>query len=111
MAIQDVVLGDPTEIVSPVTPVTTNAVSYRSRGEHETIYATPAGTIAAMTLNFPPVDGSRLGQVIRIVSHQIVTTLTVAANGNTILGSALTALAVDTPVAWLKIAASTWVRL
>lgn len=111
MALSDVLLGDPTEIVTAVTPVTTQGVGFRGRGEHEHIYCTPAGTIAAMTIVFPAPAESRLFQIIRLTSHQIVTTLTVTASGNTILGSAVTALAVDTPVQWQKIAASTWVRI
>lgn len=111
MALSDQLLGDPTEIVTSLIPVTTQIVGFRNRGEHEHIYVVPAATIAAMTIVFPPADQSRLFQVIRLTSHQIVTALTVSANGNTILGTAVTALAADTPVQWQKIAASTWVRI
>lgn len=97
--------------VSPYTPVTTDSISASTSKKNETIYLTPAGTIAAATFVFPTNANSSLGQTIRLISHQIVTALTVTANGNTLLGTAVTALAVDTPVAWQKIAASTWIRI
>ena len=48
----------------------------------------PAGTIAALTINMPasPVDG----QIQMVASTQIVTTLTVSGNGNSIIGNPVT---------------------
>lgn len=111
MALNDNPISTNIEAVSSVSPLTGASQSFLLKGQDETMNVTPAGTIAAFTVVFPEDAASRLGQTISLVSHQIVTSLTVTANGNTINGTAVTALAVDTLVAWRKIAASTWQRL
>lgn len=104
-------LQDARKIVTPITPVTTDTITINILSKDETIVLTPAGTLAALTLLFPSNANSRIGQIVRVVSHQIITTLTVSSSGLTLLGTAVTALAVDTPVSFEKIAASTWQRL
>lgn len=98
-------------IVTPYTPVTTDTITASATKQNETVYLVPAGTIAAATFVFPTNANSRIGQVLRLVSTQIVTTLTVSSSGLTLQGTAVTALAVNTAVAWQKIAASTWMRI
>jgi uncharacterized protein YidB (DUF937 family) len=97
--------------VTPLTPVTGDTVSMNTDKKDETIVLTPAGTLAALTLVFPPDASSRIGQIERVISSQIVTALTVSAAGLTIRGTAVTALAADVPIAFEKIAAATWQRL
>lgn len=97
--------------VSPYTPVTTNSISFNTNGDDETLCITPAGTIAALTVVFPPDANSVIGQKLEIFPTQVVTTLTVTSTGLTLKGTAVTALAVNTPLAWRKVAASTWARL
>lgn len=97
--------------VTPYSPLTGATVTASPLKKSETIYLTPAGTIAALTVVFPTNANSQNGQVFRVVSTQIVTALTVTSTGLTLQGTAVTALAVNTPVSWLKVAASTWLRL
>lgn len=100
-----------TDIVQPVTPLTGATVTATALGANETAYVTPAGTIAALTYVFPTDATSRIGQVLRLVSTQIVTALTVTSTSLTLVGTAVTALAVNTPVVYQKVAAATWLRL
>lgn len=100
-----------TNIVSASSPVTTATVTAGTGKINETFYLTPAGTIAALTFVFPSNANSSIGQKLILVSHQIVTALTVSSSGLTLQGTAVTALAVDTPIIWQKVAASTWMRL
>lgn len=99
------------DIVTPITPVTTDVVTATATGASETMYLTPAGTLAALTYTFPTNANSRIGQVLRLVSTAVVTALTVSSSGLTLQGTAVTALAVNTPITWKKVAASTWMRL
>jgi TRAP-type C4-dicarboxylate transport system substrate-binding protein len=101
-------LGDTVQAVTPLTGATVTAAI---TGVNETAYITPAGTIAALTYVFPSDSNSRIGQVLRAVSTQTVTALTVSSAGLTLLGTAVTALVANTPVSFQKVAASTWLRL
>lgn len=101
-------LGDTVQSVSPLTGATVTATI---TGVNETAYVTPAGTIAALTYALPADANSRIGQTLTVFSTQIVTALTVTLNGNTIIGTTPNALAVNTPVSFRKVAASTWIRL
>lgn len=101
------------KIVTPYSPLTGATISANVKGQDESIILTPAGTIAALTINFPLDASSRLGQIIRLNSHQIVTALTIGALGATptLRGTATTALAVDTPITFEKVDTNTWQRL
>lgn len=76
-----------TETVQTATPISAATINIASG--KTALLITPAGTIAALTINMPssPVDG----QSVTISSSQIVTVLTMG--GGTILG-ALSAMAV-----------------
>lgn len=70
---------------------------------------TPAGTLATGTINMPaaPVDG----HMMRVLSSQTVTSLTVSGNGKT-LQAAPTTISANTSFAWMfDNASSTWYRL
>lgn len=103
-------LGAAVSVVSPYTPVTTDTITALATKRDETASLVPAGTIAAATFVFPTNANSRIGQNLTLTSTQIVTALTVSSSGLTLLGTAVTALAVNTPVSWRKVAASTWLR-
>jgi hypothetical protein len=96
---------------TPTTGFTITAARYTD----QTHYLTPAGTLATGTFSLPTAANSRVGQIVRLWSTQIVTALTVnVAGGGTIRGSALTAAAVDVPYAWQCVStagAGTWIRL
>jgi hypothetical protein len=99
-----------------VTLVSTTGFTYVvSRYVDQTFYLTPAGTLATGTFSLPPAVNSRAGQIIRLWSTEIITSLTVNVNGGgTILGTALTAAAANTPYAWQCVSTAgtgTWIRL
>ena len=97
-------------IVSASTPVTTDVLTANALGKDEVINAVPAGTIAAMTFTFPTNANSRIGQTLTLTSTQVVTALTVSSSGLTIRGTAVTALAVNTPVTFVKVSSAVWLR-
>lgn len=78
-------------------------------------YLTPAGTLATGTFTLPTAANSRAGQIVRLWSTQIVTALTVnVSGGGSILGTALTAAAANTPYAYQCVSTTgtgTWIRL
>lgn len=96
---------------SPTTGFTINVGRYSD----QTHYLTPAGTLATGTFNLPTAANSRVGQMVRLWSTQIVTALTTAVSGGgTIQGTALTAAAANTPYAWQCVSTAgtgTWIRL
>ncbi len=104
-------IGTALKVVTPVTPLTAFSLAFNTAGKSETMYLTPAGTLATGTITFPSDANSKIGQVLRIVSTQTQTALTVSSSGLTLVGTAVTALTANTPVSWEKVAASTWLRL
>ena len=57
----------------------------------------PAGTIAALSVTFPPLGTAIDGQEIALVSTQTITTLTIIAVGSTVIG-ANAGLSTTTPI-------------
>jgi hypothetical protein len=96
---------------TPTTGFTIPAARYTD----QTHYLTPAGTLATGTFTLPTATNSRVGQIVRLWSTQIVTALTVnVSGGGTIQGTALTAVAANTPYAWQCVSTAgtgTWIRL
>lgn len=92
-------------------PLTGTAIDVNVLGQDESMLITPAGTIAALTVELPITP--RLGQIVRLNSHQIVTALTLTTHGPTptFRGTAVTSLAADTPVTFEYVSANTWQRL
>lgn len=90
------------------TPVT--AFSIQVLNSTNVLSLTPAGTLATGTILLPlaPQDGQR----VRIFDTQIQTALTITpATGQTINGTAITALAANTPIEYIYQASSlTWFR-
>jgi hypothetical protein len=104
-------LGGAIDSVNATTPLTGASISANANGQNEIQYIAPAGTIAALTYVFPTDANSRIGQSITLFSTHIVTALTITSTSQTLIGTALTALAVDMPYTWRKVAASTWIRV
>lgn len=75
------------------------------------LYITPAGTLATGTLTMPAQEND--GQRFCMASTQTQTAMTVAANtGQTLVGTAVTALVANTQVCWIyRASALSWYRL
>jgi hypothetical protein len=58
----------------------------------------PAGTLAALTINLPASPDN--GQVILLTFTKAITTLTIAGNGSTLVGTAPTSAAIGTRLAY-----------
>ena len=99
------------ETVQTASPTTGSTITATILGTNETAYLTPSGTLAELTFALPANANSQVGQILRVFSTQIVTTLTVSSSGLTLHGTAITALAANTAYAWQKVDASTWIRI
>lgn len=81
---------------------------------NQTFAYTGAGTLATGSLALPNAANSRVGQVVKLFSHGIVTAFTGSVTGGgTIVGAALTALAADITYEWTCISTAstgTWAR-
>ena len=97
--------------VSAYTSVNGATINARADGLDETIYLAHTSTAAASTFVFPSNANSVTGQTLRLFAKSAVTSLTVNANSNTLVGAAVTALTANQSVAWQKVATSTWARL
>jgi hypothetical protein len=91
---------------TPLTGFTLTGTSYTSL-----LYLTPAGTLATGTVTMPAQEND--GQRFCIASSQTQTALTVTANtGQTIVGTAVTALVIGTQVCWVYRASTlSWYRV
>lgn len=95
-----------------VTPVTGDTVATPDTAANGTLYLTPAGTLATLTVNLPSDANSVLNEHRKIFSTQVVTALTVAqAGGGGVFITPVTALAANTPVTLVKVAANTWAKM
>ena len=98
---------------TPLTGFTITAARYTD----QTHYLTPAGVLATGAFTLPTAANSRVGQIVRLWSTQVVTALTVTVSGaGTILGTAITASAIvaNTPYAWQCVSTAgtgTWIRI
>lgn len=101
-------------VITPLTPLTGTTITTLPDFD-ETLVLTPAGTLAALTINLPSAADSQLGQIKRINSTQIVSSLTIAVAGSgSVTGAALTAAAVNTPYAFQCVSiagAGVWMRI
>lgn len=90
-------------------PLTATTVAFNASTQDQVAYLTPAGALAALTVNVPADAASLLGQQCLLVSTQAVTALTLGQTGGgaTILGG-ITALAAGVPITLTKVAANTW---
>ena len=99
-------VGDST--VQAATPTTGQTVVMTADARDRTLYLTPAGTLATLTVTLPADATSRVMQIARIATSQIITALTI--NGATTILATVTTLAIGS-VTFQKVAASTWIRV
>jgi hypothetical protein len=98
---------------TPITGFTINAGRY----EDQTHYLTPAAGLASGSFVLPTANSSRVGQIVRLWTTQVITSGTVSVSGGgTIRGAAIAAstIAANTPYAWQCVStagAGTWIRL
>jgi major tropism determinant Mtd-like protein len=102
----------PVAEVTGSTPVTGATVSWNTHQLDETVYLTPAGTLATLTLSVPAVAASRIGQILRVFTTETLTAITMdGADAPTFQGTALTTLAAEAGAAFQCVAADVWIRL
>ena len=92
-------------------PLTGATLTGSSAAPDELIEVQPAGTLAALTINLEATPFLPIGAQKKLSFNQVITALTVAAPGATVLGTAATSAAVGTCVSYQKLTATTWRRL
>lgn len=98
--------------VQALVPTTGQTINMDDSAQDGILQISPAGTLAALTVNLPSNAQSQLGQTRKLMSTQIVTALTLGqiGGGLVLVGVALTALAANQAVTFTKTAANTWTR-
>lgn len=91
------------------TPTTGQTVNFANSPVDQTIYATPAGTLASLTLTLPSDATSQPGQICRFFTSQALTVLTV--NGAVTIRNAPVSSVINDCCTFQKVAANTWIRL
>lgn len=94
-------------VIQTATPAAGQTVAMTADSNDRTLYLTPAGTLATLTVTMPADATSRLGQIARVASTQGVTLFTI--NGGTIL-NLVSSLNAGDCVTYQKVAANTWIR-
>lgn len=101
-------------VITPLTPLTATTITTLADLD-ETLVLTPAGTLAALTIQLPAATDSQLGQIKRVNSTAIVSSLTISVAGSgSVTGPALSAAAVNTPYAFQCVSISgtgVWMRI
>ena len=97
-------------VQGPVVSTTGQTVVLTDTAKNNTLYITPAGTLAALTVTLPTNGNSNIGQTVTIFSTQIITSLTISGAGATVQGN-VTTLAANAFVSFRKVAANTWARV
>lgn len=98
-------------LVTLVVPATGQTQAFTSTGTDHIIACDNAATLAAQTFTLPLDANSSVGQVLRIFTSNIITLATLATNGNSVLGLALTTMPVNGSAAWVKVGAAKWARI
>lgn len=98
--------------VQALVPLTGETINMGDNAQDGIVQISPAGTLAALTINLPSNAQSILGQKRTIMSTQIITALTLDQIGGSavFIGAALTSLAANQAVTFTKTAANTWTR-
>ncbi len=95
--------------VAASSPTSGQTVSFANNGVDQTLYLTPAGTLAALTVTLPSNASSRIGQAVVIATTQTITALTV--NGATNIINNPTTLTGGSAVMLQKMANDTWMQV
>lgn len=96
--------------IQAASPTVGQTVTMTDDAVDGTLYLTPAGTLLTLTVALPSNAASRVGQIRRIVTSQVLTGLTVTAASASILG-APTTLALGGYVSFQKMASGQWARI
>lgn len=99
----------PAGAVQLSTPLTGATVLLTDDASNGTLYVTPAGTIAALTVTLPSEANSKVGEERTIVTSQTITALTV--NGATTIHGNVTTLAAGASATFRKLAANIWAKV
>lgn len=97
------------ETVVRYSPATDTVVSFAANDSDQTIFLTPAGTLANLTISLPVEAVSRIGQVVRFGSSKALTNLVI--NGASVVLAGQTTLAANGTGTYQKVMANTWIRL
>lgn len=92
--------------IQTVTPTTGQTVQMLDNQNDGTLFLTPAGTLATLTVRFPSDANSVLGQIRFVGSTQAITSLTMT---NAVFLNAIPALNANDFYAFQKVAANTWI--
>lgn len=92
-----------------ITPLAGDTVVGTPTASNLLTWMTPAGTLLTLTYTLPSNASSVIGQIVRVGSSQIITTLTI--NGAASILNAITTLAAGACVQLVKVADNTWTRL
>lgn len=95
-------------VVQPVTPTNGQAVQMTDNSTDGTLFLTPAGTLASLTVNFPSDANSVLGQIRFVGTTQAITSITMT--GATILNM-FTAMNANDCFGFQKVTVNTWIFL
>jgi hypothetical protein len=113
-------------IVTTYVPAGGAAVNFTNSSVDENMFLNISGTITNLQIGFPSDGNSIVGQVLRVLPRSAVSgTVTYSAAGLTFYGSGLlpagsnalsaaaqpTSFVAGQPIAWMKVAASTWFRI
>lgn len=90
------------------TPTAGQTVVMTADTNDRTLYMTPAGTLATLTVTLPANATSRLGQIARIATTQAVTAITI--NGATTILGNVTSLNANDCITFQKVADNVWIR-
>lgn len=95
-------------VVQPVTPTTGQTVQMNNDSTDGTLFLTPAGTLASLTVQFPSDAKSVLGQIRFIGTTQAITSLTMT--GASFL-NVFNSLNANDCFGFQKVATNTWIFL
>jgi len=95
--------------VKAASPTTGQTVAFDAASADQTLWLTPAGTLASLTVTLPSDSSSALGQTVTIAASQTLTSLVV--NGATTILNNVTSLLGGATVKFRKVAANTWIQV
>lgn len=104
--VQQINLGVLPRVVQSVTPLTGQTIQMTNTSADGTLFLTPAGTIASLTVNFPSDINSNLGQIRFLGTTQNITSLNLA---NAVFLNVFNSLNANDCFAFQKVAANTWI--
>lgn len=94
--------------IQNASPTTGQTVTMIDDDKDRTLYLTPAGALAALTIAVPTSATSRLGRRISISSTQVVVALTITTSGT--IRNGITSLAVNDHITFEEVATNIWIR-